>query len=392
MENFVNNSEGKLVPASQGYNTDPKQSHQIILTPSDSPANFNAFFTLTFRTKNIYPQHMILEFNTTNVTGITGGTGVSLVPSGLWFSRIDILVNGVTLDSYYPEISGFIFNQLYNQDETRKLINMSMGDYSNLASRQSMASTNGQSYFLDLWGFWKTCHIPILPGSSDIQFRIYMKDLPSIVELNGGSGSPACSINYCQLNTRATVMTESESASLSSQLVARPFSYNFSETRQMSYSVNGTNSVKIVLSGITGKISDLIFYLRTSTTGSGLYTFTPVLNFDILNSSSSSLTGGVFITSARNKLLSGRFNSSSSWLSEGGANPLTANSNNVYVYSFALSPVISATTSPGSFGYYTMSGNEQLVINFLSSFTGTIDIFGFNKVYLQVDKTGFSKQ
>ena len=91
--------------------------------------------------------------------------------------------NNQIIDTIYPQ-SNFLLHQCFLSDEDRQIVNDGAGDYANFAklflktntSLQNdtyFSSTSNQSeyWYLPLWSYFHTSHIPMLYPKDDLQIK-----------------------------------------------------------------------------------------------------------------------------------------------------------------------------------------------------------------------------
>ena len=106
------------------------QRHEIITIPSSSAPLFGGYCVLDLKEKNIEIHDLMLQLNTSAITGMSGSDASfpCMSPAYFWFSRIEIAVNNVVMDTIFPD-EQFIRHQLYYNNEDRRINNMSCGSY-----------------------------------------------------------------------------------------------------------------------------------------------------------------------------------------------------------------------------------------------------------------------
>ena len=136
---------GLNISNNQHSNVPRNLRHEILTIPSTSQFAFGGYGILDFKEKNVRVHELILAFNTSAVSGLTGSVinYPNLNPAFHWFTRIELCLNNVVVDTLYPDAQ-FILNQLFYDDEDRTLNNYSAGHYSSLAQRNILSTTAGQ--------------------------------------------------------------------------------------------------------------------------------------------------------------------------------------------------------------------------------------------------------
>jgi hypothetical protein len=394
-------SKRQTTPSIQGLNISASQKsevpknlrHEILTIPSTSQFAFGSYGVLDFKEKNVKVHDLMINFNTSAVSGLTGSVTnfPNLNPVFYWFSRIELVMNNVVIDTLYPDAQ-FILNQLMFLDEDRMMNNYSAGMYSSLAHRNTLSTTAGSNWYLPLKTFFNQGHINILTQNHEIQVRVYMNTLANICNQSSLTGTPICTINSCNLIARITRL-DSETVNQSLQQMARvPRHYLFYETRYATFTVqSGVSATTLVLTPIVGKVSVLYFIVRpvASLTGNNAFSFTNIASFAILGAGGDNIVGGVVIPSALNLLQLGKWWSLSSYLAD--AYNGTSNSY-VYTYSFSADPV-KAFDSGASYTTRNFIGSEQLQINFASTLGSNvqIDLFAYLESGIEQTATTIKK-
>ena len=109
----------------------------------------------------------------------------------------------------------------------------------------------------------------------------------------------------------------------------------------------------------------------TGLTGDNAFSFTPISQFEIRDSGSTNIVGGSPIKSTFNQAIQ-----SAAWLRTFYLNDsYTGISNSyVYVYSFAIDPLVDINTGKSSGGSRVFSGVESLLLTFPSALTQSYQI------------------
>lgn len=396
-------SNGKMVPSYQ-YTNMPRMKHESVIIPSTSAPSWGGYFVFDVREKNARIHDLILQFNVSALTGYTVATGSPTylqryTPACFWFTRIELVQNNNVIDTIYPD-EQFYLQQLFNPDERRLMLNTAQGNYSSIPQRVTMAST-ANTYYVDLSTYFSQTHQGLYANKDDIQIRVYMDSLANnAVAPSGGTFTLSAQTPISTINSSNIVVKlsrESSDVALShiNYIKSRPISHSFTELRYGTFNVNsGTQSANIVLTSITGKVSFLIFTVRstTSLSGENYWNFLPITNFSILDSSSANIVGGQAITSNLNLLLLDNNWVKSSYLTEISGSTSTNNNAYVYAYSFSADPY--ETIQTGSFlNSHTFNGSEQLQILFPSALGSAVqvNVYAFVEAYVEVSSNNVRK-
>ena len=147
-ENILSN--GMSITNNQSEGVPTGLISEIIQIPSVSQCQFGSLFVIDIKETNILLNNITLAFSTqAGVSGITATT-IALAPFVYAFSRIELVVNNIVIDSIYGNQQHVIQNQLnYNYD--RDHINQAWGAYDQLSKRQTLA-TAANTYFVNFQG------------------------------------------------------------------------------------------------------------------------------------------------------------------------------------------------------------------------------------------------
>jgi len=427
----VIDSKGLNIPEYQFSSFAENVKNETVIIPSTSQVAFGGYSTFDFREKSLLLNDVVLQFQLQNVTGGTKNTSGSdpnmyprMIPCFAWFTRIEIVQNNNIIDTIYP-VANFLHHQMFVADEQRKLLNYGAGNY--LDSVNCYYKTfYGDYWYLPLWSYFKTSHMPMLYPKDDLQIRLYMDNLSNLVITDPASGTPAFNASLsCNLICNVTRLGQDVNLYRLQSLNRKIEHYKFLELRYATYAISaGVNSTNVVMNAITGNVAYLLAVVRpqskTSTYIAGPaqpFYYYPVLNFSILDSTSTNITGGQPIPlSLLKQFLSRKFIASSYYsdnyaLAQSGlyissswfpsftptttANPSTGvftPFSNAIIYAFADNPVDAANSGTSS-GAFRFQGSEQLQLQFQSALPEgvNIDIYAFVESVVEVSPTYVKK-
>jgi hypothetical protein len=367
--------------------------HEILTIPSTSQFAFGGYGVLDFKEKNVKVHELIIAFNTSAVSGLTGTVTnfPNLNPTFHWFTRIELVMNNVVIDTLYPDAQ-FILNQLMYEEQDRTLNNYSAGLYSSQASRNTLTTTAGSNWYLPLKTFFNQANIAIITQNHELQLRVYMQPLANICNQSTLTGTPVCTINSAQLIARVTRLpTEAVNATIA-QISRSPRHYKFYETRYATFTVqSGVTSTTLVLTPIVGNVGMLYFVVRPSAslTGNNAFSFTAIRDFAMLGAGGDNIVGGTVIPSTLNLLQQGKWWCKSQYLADVFAG--TSNSN-VYSYCFSADPTLAFDSG----AFYTTRkfvGAEQLQLTFTGSLGANVqvDVFAYLEAAIEQTNLGVKK-
>ncbi len=299
------------------------------------------------------------------------GEAINFIPASLWFQKVDIVIGGNVIDTYYSQ-QNFLLENLFNIDEDRIYLNNQMGNYSSVAQRYAMA-TQTSNYFVNLKTLFNQIHLTTLTPNHQIQLRVYMQNLSEIVGY--ASGTPVATINSCNLIARVSRISPAAAQNKLLQITQQPTHNYFFESRFGLFQIPAGNaSSQIVLTPIVGSVAFLMFVVRNTTncTQALSFQYQPITNFQLLGSSSENIVGGQPISSALALQVMNRYWVESSYTSETSLG-LTDNKANVYIWSFSADPITSMKNA-SQYSSRSFYGNEQLQITWASSLINPVQV------------------
>lgn len=365
---------GVYVPAHQ-YAGDyaPKRSETVIIPSTTQPA-FGSMFMIDYKELNVLVHDLTLQFN---MSAISVMTSASYVPAAFIIDHVDMVMNGAIITTIYPQ-DQFLQCQLFQPDEKRLVENIASGMYNNATQRQALASSTNFLHLRLRDFFSQSKQIVLLENAHNLQLRVYMQPLANVCI---GTGTATASINYCNLLVKCIRLREEEANMYRNEMsIRKSLNYKFSDVRVQSSVVNaGVTNTSIVLTGITGPVSHLIFIVRPTNalTNAGYFSYSAIANYDILNNAGQNICGGQPISNSQALLILGSNNTVSSYLGETSLGS-TNNNANVYIYSFSADCSESANNAV-SLGAYNFTSSEQLQITFSSALGSAVqvDVFAY---------------
>ena len=381
----------------------PDFRHETVIIPSTSAPNWGSYFILDLKEKGCIIHDLALQFTASAISGYTNSSPYPHYnPAIFWFTRLEIVINNTVIDTVYP-IELFLHEQMFQQDEKRRLVNNAMGPYDSATVRYALSSTSTQ-YTVHLWTFLSQTHIPLIHPKDDIQLRVYMDTLANVVNAGSLTGTPSSTLS-CNLIAKLSRMPASSIQMKHQELSRVPHHFKFLESKYGTFSLQavaaGAQST-IVLTPFVGSVSYMLFTVRYSSisgtttvpnTGDGQYTYQPITNFAILDNSSTNIVGGVSLAS--NYVLEYLHKDwiKSSYSAEVANNGGGVNNNAyAYLYSFGADPIESATTGV-TYNAHQFRGNEQLQITFAAQAYSNvqIDVWCLCEAALEVTSTYVKK-
>ena len=389
----------QMVNKTAKLNINPAQSsniprtgmtHTTLIIPSNTVPTFGSYFTININNTGLKVHDLVLQFNINQITGLTGTAAgyPQLSPATFWYTRIEYLVNGVIVDTIYG-------------DETHLLNNICVStvaerDYNNPTQRNGLSTNNGSNWFVPLKTFFNASHYPILNPSHTVQLKIYMNNLPNICQQSTLTGTPSCTINFCNLIVRGTMLSQTYQTALLNEIQTTPKTYKYYSTLYYTNTYQaGISSLQSTLSSITGSISHLFFVIRPTTglTLGSQWQYLPILNFQLLSAASASLVGGQALNGNYNLLVqSGKYWFPYSQFFEDSFSTTNYIPSLVYCYSFSADPNMAYQTGQ-YLTTYNFTGNEQLQVQFNVPTSNAIqlDLYAFQESAINQSLTGIQK-
>lgn len=353
---------------------------EILQIPSSSQPSFGSYCVFDIKQKNIILHDTTLVINTTALTGLTGGTSPRLSPAYFWWTRIEAVVNGVILDTYYPT-QQFVLNQIINPNSDRIMVNNGVGNYASPTQRALMAATAGSNYIVNLHTIFNQAHPALMTDSHNVQLRVYFDTVANIVVSGGATGTGAVSINFANIICKTTKLPPDVAQNRLALMNAQPEHHLFSDLRYGIYNISsGVSSSQIVLSSITGKVAFIFFTVKNvnALAGDGAFTYNKITNFSILDATSTNITSGQPISDALSLNYLSQYWTNSSYLSETatGSNSIGTivnNGANAYLWSFSSDPM-SVLSSGKLLSSRPFQGSEQLLITYQSALATNVQV------------------
>jgi hypothetical protein len=363
----------------QATNTPVGLTHELLQIPSSSQPSFGSYCVFDIKQKNVLLHNMSLVVNTTALTGITGGTSNRLSPAYFWWSRCELVLNGIIFDTVYPT-QQFFLNQILNDNADRIMTNNGAGNYASITQRSLMALTAGSNYIINLHTLFDEAHVALLTDSHNVQVRVYFDTVANLYA-GGGTGTPAVTINFANLICKTTKLPPDVATNRLAHMQGNAEHQLYHDLRYGIFNINsGVSSSQIVLSSIVGKVAFFFFTAKfvNALTGDGAFTYNKITNFSILDSTSTNITSGQPITDALSLNYLSQYWSNSSYLSEtaSGSNTngtIVNNGANVYAWSFSSDPM-TALNKGKLLSSRQFFGSEQLLITWTASLATNVQV------------------
>lgn len=373
-------SMGINVSKSQKTDTPVGLRSEILQIPSSSQPSFGSYCVFDIKQRNIILHDVALVVNTTALTGLTGGTSPRFSPAYFWWTRIEAVVNGVILDTYYPT-EQFVLNQILNSNSDRIMVNNGSGNYASVTQRALMAATAGSNYTINLHTIFNEAHMALMTDAHNIQLRVYFDTVANIVVAGGATGTGAVSINFANLICKTTKLPPDVAQNRLALMNAQPEHLLYHDLRYGIYNISsGVSTSQIVLSSITGKVAFIFFTVKNvnALSGDGAFTYNKLTNFSILDATSTNITSGQPITDSLSLNYLSQFWTNSSYLSETatGSNAvgtIVNNGSNVYLWSFSSDPM-AALASGKLLSSRPFQGSEQLLLTYPSALATNVQV------------------
>ena len=403
-------SRGLNIPEYQSGSSQ-NVKYETVIIPSTSQVAFGGYSLFDFKEKSCLINEVILQFK---VNSLSAGPEEyyypNFTPAFHWFQRIEVVQNNQILDTIYPH-SNFLQHQLFTTDEERKKINEGAGDYQATRSCWLKTRNRDEFWYVPLWSYFRAGRIPCLYPKDDLQIRLYMGNLSDNITVhhnaaawpNGVITQPTASIT-CNLIVNLTRLGQDLNLFRLQSLNKAPEHYKFLEMRYGTTSIpvntNPNPQFNYVLNSVTGNVVYFLAVVRPALSNNKLpqekgftlqpFRYTPILNFSLLDSTSTNISGGQPIPlSLVQHYLSRKWTTSGYFedVGEEGFNRASA-----IMYSFANDPSSCANYGISS-GSFKFQGSEQLQIQFASPITQglTLDIYAFCEASLEITPTYVKK-
>ena len=273
----VINHQGLNIPASQDTHVPHHLKHEIVVVPSNSAPAWGSYFVFDFKEKALTLHKIAIQFNVSQITGLTATTDVRYTSAYSWFTRIRIVQNNQVI---------VLLNNLFHYEEDRAYINSAAGHYASVAQRVALAATTS-NYYIDLWTYFNQAHPDLLYPKDDVQLRVYLDTFQNNFA-GTGTGAALSKINFANLLCTVTRLNSDINSSKLFHLSKQVHHHKFNETRYATYALNNTGTnYTVVLNAIVGKVSFLLFVVRPSSyTGDDWIKFSALSQFSILDSTS----------------------------------------------------------------------------------------------------------
>lgn len=355
-------------------NYDDSRVEYIISNSAQVPSFGGSQVIIDYKENGTQVLQQWLSITVSALTGLTGGM---FVPATFFYNNIQVLVNGNVVETLYPE-DQFLQQQLFLTDIERTPDNVLSGLYNSTSSRTTKSASQ-QTYIIPLWNFVKVSSAIVLNDKHHIQLKITMNPL-SMVSV--GTGTAVASISQINLISKVKRLSQNVITDYHNLLYNHSkLFFKFNDVRNASYQVqSGASSSDIVLNAFNGNCSLLMFVVRPTSglSGNGLFAFTQISSYEILNSSGKNIVGGVPINNQQALYLIGNDVCESSYLTENDGGVGTDNRANVYVYPFTNDPHSSVHYGQ-THGTEKLNGTERLKITYSSALSSSaqIDVYAF---------------
>lgn len=319
-----------------------------------------------------YGTQVLQQWLAITLSSITTMTSGMFVPAQFLYNNIQIIQNGKTIETLYPE-EQFLQQQLFLQDQDRNPDNILSGLYSSTARRITLA-TNSNTYYIPLWNFVRQSSGLVLNQAHDITIRVTMN---SLVNSTVGTGTAVASVSAFSLISKVKRLSRNLIDDYNNLLYnhGRLF-FKFNDVVNASYPVaSGNSTADIVLNAFNGNVSLMMFIVRPTTglTGNNQFVFTAISSYEVIDSTGKNIVGGVPISNAQALLIFGNDVCQSSYLTENAVGGGTDNGANVYCYAFS-NDVESNVHLGMHTGSQKFSGTERLKINFGSALGSNVQV------------------
>ena len=385
--------------------------YETVSIPSTSQVAFGGYSLFDFKEKSCLINEVILQFKVNSLSaGPTRRNYPNFNPAFHWFQRIEVVQHNQILDTIYPH-SNFLQHQLFITDEERVKVNEGAGNYQSIRKCHLKTIDREEFWYVPLWSYFRAGRIPCLYPKDDLQIRLYMDTLdncinyePEVTEWPGDTWVQPTASLTCNLIVNLTRLGPELNQFRLQALNRGPEHYKFLEMRYGTTSIpvngNANSQFNYVLNSVTGNVVFFLAVVRPALNSNrlplsvgGAYQpcrYTPVLNFSLLDSTSTNITGGQPIPMSLVQHYLSRKWTTSSYYEDIGEDGVSKS--NAVMYSFANDPA-SAANYGASSGSHRFLGSEQLQLQFASAITQglTLDIYAFVEASLEFTPTYIKK-
>lgn len=390
---IVKSRNGYSVPSFQHNDNYDDSRVEYITTVCSQVPSFGSGSQVIIDFKE-YGVQVLDQWVAISVGAITGMTGSPMyVPSQFFYNNIQIFQGGKALENILPE-ENFLCQQMLLNDQDRLYDNAMSGLYSSTAKRITLAS-GANVYVTPLWNFVKQSTALVLNPSHDMQIKITLNPTAQII--SGGTGTGASSVSALSLISRVKRLSKNAILDFENSLYNHgKLFFKFNDIRNAPYQVpSGSSSSDLVLNAFNGYVSLIWFIVRPTSnlSGNGLFSFTAVAQYEILDSAGKNIVGGIPITHQQALLLMGNQICASSYLTENAIGTGTDNGANVYCYAFCND--VESTVHYGMHtGAQKFNGTERLKITYSSALGSNyqVDVYAFNSAGIEYRLDGVEKK
>lgn len=390
---------GLNLPGMQGLAIPANLKTELSIIPATSTPNFGSVFICDIKDRNILLNDLTLQFNVSAISGLTGGTNLRWLPSYFWATKIELLINNVTIDTLYPHAE-YILNNICFHDEDRIFRNNLAGNYASITQRNALATTSTSSnIYLNLKSFVDQCNIPLLTENHALQLRITLDSLANLYSwTNAYTGTASATINFVNLIAKVTRLDPNIALARLTAMRQKPENYFYHSLRYSPFTVqSGVSTSTTVLTPIVGNVAALFFFFRTASALTGAndatFKYTAPASFNLLDSTGASMVGGQVIPYQVAVQYLQQYLSRSSFASENAigsnlAGTVVDNGVNVIMWSFSQD-LPNALTYGQALGSRRFVGSEQLILNYTAALGANIqlDVYALTETILEVGAT-----
>ena len=364
-------------------------SNTIVQFYPVSTPQFSGTCQFDIKSKNYIYHEFFVGFQLPAITGVTGGSGAYYTPADFLWDRIEITWSGGNVVQNLYGDANFIQNQLFRTDESRLINNVTMGDYKTTANRITRSGATNY-WWSNIKSIFNEVHFPQLTGGHEFTIKFFMNSAVDCINLNGGTGTPISVIQNAILYARvSTIDGNNVNVGIANLQKSIPMKYMYNDVKQARFNVaSGVSTSSHTLSQITGNISTLFFVVRPDSTYNkdGNFAFKEILDFSLLDSSNTNISGGSVVPSDIAISQLGKWWSQSSYLAEA----LNGTSSSfVYMWSWSGDAVRSAIDGMPN-GIRLFTGFEVLKLTYKTSLseTHTVDLWALqhNGLVVQLNK------
>jgi len=349
----------------------------VNITPNTAPA-WGAQAIFDVKENGLQIEHTLQIV----VSAVTGAVAPKLVPACFFLRKCEwVSGNGNVIKNALADET-FVCQQIFGTDSERNEFGCAVGQYETPALRVAAAASQA-TYFVKLrCPFEQSGSFSILNPSHQVSLRVEFQPLENICSYTSQTALNATIVS-CNLKTQLIRLPEPALLKMQHELdSAGVLVHRMTETLNQSFTcAAGTSSFQAVLSGLVGKCGLFWFVVRAAPiVDEGFFTYVPIANYSLTDSSGTSVVGVSSISHKENCLLINKNTTEGNYLTRAyGISDIDYNAN-VYMYPFD-NDVYAFQKHAQMTNSRKFTGSDILTINFNATLVNPVII----DVYIMCD-------